>query len=274
MFKRILRFSLFLVGLYVLTIAAVYIFQKNIIFRPDKLKTDHVFRFDAPCEEHFFTTPDGEQINGLFFSTHQSSKKGIILYFHGNSDNLQRWAGYHNDFTSRGYDFLAIDYRGYGKSTGKVGEQNMYKDAKMVYDWVADQYEEDEIILYGRSLGTGVASNVASTNPAKMLILETPYNNIRTAIKKNAPFLWLPFKFNYKFPNDEHLKEVEYPVHIFQGTKDRIVPYASASLLKPLLKEESNFVTIKDGKHKNLRSFKKYQKRLDKILGERIMEKE
>ena len=102
--------------------------------------------------------------------------------------------------------------------------------------------------------------------PAKMLILETPFHNIRGAIQMNIPLLWLPFPIQYKFANDQHLQKVECPVYIFQGTNDWVVPYTSACLLKPYLSSADHFITIPKGAHKNLPTFEVYQKKLEEIL--------
>ena len=109
-------------GVYILGISLFYLFQKQLIFRPKKLAKGYTFDFQAQFQEYFFDTPDGEQVNALFFPTSNNSSKGVVLYFHGNADNLKRWAKYYSDFTSRGYDFLVMDYRGYGKSTGAIDE--------------------------------------------------------------------------------------------------------------------------------------------------------
>jgi fermentation-respiration switch protein FrsA (DUF1100 family) len=265
--KKLFRFGLLVLGAYVLTVASVYLFQKNIVFRPAPLAKDYTYELGYPCKEFFLQTPSGDSINALWLPASTDSSRGAILYLHGNADNLSRWAGYHEDFTSRGYDFLAIDYRGYGKSSGKPNEQRMYEDAAIAYDWMRQQYEPEAITLYGRSLGTGVSSHLARNVEAKRLVLETPYDNIRSAIQKSIPLLWLPFPLKYKFPNNEYLPEVDMPTYIFHGTKDAVVPYASAAMLKPLLPEKDHFITIRGGKHRNLSEFELFQDKLDEILG-------
>ena len=225
------RLVLLLVFLYLLGIGFIFFFQKQIIFRPDALKADYSFDFDSPFREIFLPTKDGEKINALYFPS-QDTIRGAILYLHGNSDNLQRWGQYHTDFTNRGYAFFAIDYRSYGKSTGKISEQNFYKDARLAYDWVNEIFTPDRIIIYGRSLGTGVASHLATQVPARMLILETPYDNMQNLLLTRMPALPLPFDLEYQFPTDQNLTAVPYPVIIFQGTADNVVPYKSAERLK------------------------------------------
>ena len=98
--------------------------QKKALFRPVTLAADYTFSFEAPFEEHFLDTPDGARINLLRFPTAWAQRRGAVLYFHGNRGSLQRWGAMHADFTSRGFDFIAPDYRGYGKSKGKLSEDD------------------------------------------------------------------------------------------------------------------------------------------------------
>ncbi len=264
--KKVFQKLLIIGGiLYLSIIMIANLFQKNIIFRPVKLAKDYTYQFNAPFEEDFVKMPDDCHINTLFFKT-TFPKKGIILYFHGNADNLQRWGKMHEDFTSRGYDFLVMDYRGYGKSEGEVSELKFYEDALYLYLKVKETYAVEDIIIYGRSLGTAVASNLAAQVPAKMLILETPFDNMRNLFRLQMRFIRIPLFLKYFFPTDKHIQKVNYPIHIFHGTKDRIVPYSSAKNLQKYLKPKDQFITIPKGKHKNLGSFQEFQDKLNNIL--------
>lgn len=260
-----IRLLLLALVLYIAGICFIFLFQRFIIFRPEPLPKNYSFDIDSPHEELFLITPDSNRINALFFPT-QDSARGVVLYFHGNADNLARWSRFHSDFTERGYDFFAIDYRGYGKSTGQVDEDLFYQDARLAYNWLAKRYPPDHIIIYGRSLGSGPASHLAAEVRAKMLILETPFDNIRSLLLTQAPVLILPFELKYKFPNDEHIQKVSCPIYIFHGTKDRVVPYRSAERLKKHLKAGDFFYTIENGGHKDLSSFEIYQRMLDSLL--------
>ena len=259
------RFFGALVCLYLLTIAGIYALQKYIIFQPDSLEKDFQYSFDHSFEEFFLETSDGEQLNALLFQT-QLDRKGLVLYFHGNADNLTRWAKFHSDFTSRGYDFFIPEYRGFGKSSGKPSEEDFYRDAKFVYDWILKKYPGEEIIIYGRSLGAAVASNLATKISSKLVVLETPFDNVNNLLQTQARGLILPFDFKYDFPNDEHLQKIKQPVYIFEGTKDFVVPNASTNQLKALLKPSDEFIVIEGGGHRNLSKFEKYQQALDSIL--------
>ena len=255
-----------LLAVYVLVNIGVYVFQQRIIYQPHKLSDQHVFQLDHPWEEFFLPVGKKDSLHTLLIRPKTGKSKGVVVYFHGNRGNLARWAHMHTDFTSRGFDFLVIDYRGYGRSSGKPSERNIYQDGVAAYQWAAERYTTDEIIIYGRSLGTGVATYVAALHPACFVGLETPFFHVRSAMQKAGVVLWLPFKLRSEFRNDLRITRIEEPVHIFQGTRDRIVPYGDAVKLKPLLKPTDSFTVLDGGEHNDLSNFVKFQERLEKLL--------
>ncbi|TNE58706.1 MAG: alpha/beta fold hydrolase [Bacteroidetes bacterium] len=236
--------------------------QRKALFRPTQLPAGHVFRFGHPFREVFLDTPDGARINLLHFPSDWSTSRGVVLYFHGNRDNLQRWGHLHTDFTQRGFDFVVPDYRSYGKSTGTISERSCYEDARLVYDWVRQDYPAHNLVLYGRSLGTAMACYLAAHVRAKSLILETPFNNIGGLIGSYLGRPDIPFRPAFHFPNDRHLRQTSLPALLFHGTADRVVPYRSAIRLKEILKPRDKFITIPDGTHHDLREFDIYQETL------------
>jgi uncharacterized protein len=260
--QRLIKFTLLLAGLYLLLITVVYIFQDKIIFQADKLTPDYTFSFDQPFTEITIFARSGQTLNAIIFSTDSINPKGTILYFHGNADNIQRWGQYAVDFTSLGYNVLMIDYSGYGKSTGEPSEEVLYRDAEDTWQWAMRHLPVKNIIIYGRSLGTAVASQLASRHQPKQLILETPFYQLK---QDHLKFLF-PFGLKYQFANYKYLPEIKCPIAIFQGTNDRIVYYKSAAKLKPLLKAGDKFITIDQGSHKNLRQFEQYHRELARAL--------
>jgi hypothetical protein len=252
--------------LYVLVTVLLNVFLGKMVFLPKKLAQDHVFTFAHESEERWL---EGEElrVNALFFPATDSSK-GLVLYLHGNADNLQRWGAYTIDFTSRGYDVLAIDYPGYGKSPGTPTEASVYASAELAWQWAVDHYSADRILIYGRSLGSAPASYLSSRHRAKLLILETPFYSMPDILHRRNPIgPWL--NDNYQFPNQQFLADSQNEAYIFQGTADRTVPYASALKLKPLLSDSSRFIVIEGGGHRNLREFPRYQAQLAAVLEEK-----
>ncbi len=244
--------------------------QKRFLFRPVALPQTHRFVFDATFEEHWIETPDGAQLNALFFPSQQPNSRGVVLYFHGNRGNLQRWGQLHQDFTSRGFDFFIPDYRGYGKSSGEPNERAYFEDARLLYDRLHREYPADRIVLYGRSLGTGMASYLAAHVRARTLVLETPFDNIPGLLASYVGSRDIPLKPAFFFPNDRHIRQSPLQILIFHGTRDRVVPYASARNLQQYLKPDDRFVTVKDGSHNNLREFDLYQSELSRWLERKL----
>ena len=263
--KQIGLFSLALVFILVMSL---YFFQDKLIFQPVKLERDYHFAFDQPFEEHFIATADGEEINALWFRPPVPSK-GLVLYFHGNRGNLQRWGTFASDITPRGYDVLMIDYRGYGKSTGHPSEEVLYQDAESVLQWALSRVSTNRLIIYGRSLGSAVASHLAMKANPDLLILETPFDELSGALWEPLQPLMHFVPLQSVFSNKAHLASVKCKKVIFHGTSDKIVPLSSALRLKPLLGDNDEFIIIEHGGHRNLRSFSVYHSKLEELLNTR-----
>jgi len=163
---------IYIISGYALIIIIIYLIQEKLIFKPEKLKQDFLYKYDVPFKELFIDVEPGVRINGLHF--YVKEPHGLVLYFHGNTRSIKGWARYAKDFYRYKYDVVLVDYRGFGKSTGKRGEKAMFKDMQVVYDSLAKQYTENQIIIYGRSLGSGFASKLASDNTPRYLILDAP----------------------------------------------------------------------------------------------------
>ena len=244
-----------------------YVAQEHIIFYPESLPPDFRYSFPYPFEE--VTLPvDGATMNALLFKA--ENKKGVILYFHGNAGNLEGWGEIAPEFTRRGYDIFIPDYRGFGKSTGKLKNEDMlHRDAERAYIYLKERYPENQIILYGRSVGTGIAVHLAKSVKPRLLILETPFFSLLDTAKYHHPYMpnkLLKLILKYPLRTDLWISHVSCPVYLFHGTKDEIVPYSSSERLFPLINAEKRFVTIPGGGHNNLSDFKVYHEQLDLIL--------
>lgn len=266
--------SLILAGilfLYGSSIAAIYIFQKIIIFQPRRLRKDHEFVFENQFSEHFIPTFDHQSLNALHFKSPEPPK-GLVVYFHGNADNLKRWGLYSLDFTRKQFDVLMIDYKGFGKSTGTPTEQGLFDDAECTLKWaranLGTNYEK--LIFYGRSLGAAMATKLATKHTPHLLILETPFDSIRGAFSKALFPLVFPFAFKFKLENIRLLPEVKCKVVVITGTRDRITPLSSARRLIPVLKENDQFIIIPKGRHRNLRKFGLFHLKLAEALNDQL----
>jgi len=243
----------------------IYFFQEKLIFHPEKLPDDFQFQYkNQEVEEYYLEVKPGVVINGLHFKC--KNPKGVIYYLKGNTKSIKGWGKFAVDFTYHGWDVLMIDYRGFGKSTGKRSQKEMQKDVQRVYDEIKTRVPEKYIIVYGRSLGTGFATKLASVNNPRMLILVCPYYSILQNMKRYLPFTPLSFVVKYAMPTYKWIKYVKCPIKIIHGTNDKVVLFKNSLKLAKIKPELTRLYPIIDGGHKNIHNFEGYHRALKEIL--------
>ncbi|MFN0202647.1 MAG: alpha/beta hydrolase [Bacteroidia bacterium] len=249
---------------YLIIYCCTYWLQDYFIFRPKHLAKTHTYHFAQKFEEIWWDTEEGGKINGLWFTC--EAPKGLILYFHGNADNLERWGKHAQEFLQHNFDVVMMDYRGFGKSSGVKSEALFHEDALTIYEWAAKHYSTEKIIPMGRSIGSGMACQLAATVQPPFLILETPFYSMPSLFYSYYAFLPVIFSFKYKFRNDLALLKTNCPILIFHGTYDYVVPYFHAKKLARLLGERATLITLPRGFHKGLGAFPLYQQKLKEAL--------
>jgi hypothetical protein len=197
-----------------------------------------------------------------------SFRKGVVIYFHGNRGNIERYAKFAGNFTKHGYEVWMEDYPGFGKSTGTRNEKILYQQAEQIYALAAASFAVNSIVVYGKSFGTGIAAYIASTVNCRRLILETPYYSIPDLFSYYAPIYPVQAMADYKLPINLYLPKITIPVTIFHGTADGVIPYRCAARLKRLLKTTDGFITIENGTHHNLNDYPLFHQKLDSLLNE------
>lgn len=242
----------------------MYTSQESFLFHPTRLSSDYDFPFFENFEERFYDIDSTTTIHALYFKANKP--KGVILYFHGNARSLDDWGYLAADLVEHQYDVLMQDYRSYGKSTGQLSEQAFHNDALVLYNDLLNSFEASEIIIFGRSLGSGVAAELAYQKNPKMLILETPYLSISQVAKEKMPFLPVSLLINYHFNNENIIDLINCPIHILHGTNDRLIPYRHAVQLASKSKQQNVLTTIEGGGHNNLSDFEVYREKLTEIL--------
>lgn len=250
----------------------LYFFQERFLFHPEKLPEDFIFQYEnQKVKEYSLEIKKGVIINGLHFQAENS--KGVVYYLKGNSKSIKGWGKFAVDFTIHGYDVIMIDYRGFGKSTGKMSQQSMKDDALLVYDKLKEIINEDKIIVYGRSLGTGLATKVASMNNPRMLVLACPYSSMSKNVKRYLPFIPLGLVMRYQMPTYKWIKYVDCPIKIIHGTNDKVIKFKSSLQLSKMKPDSTRLYPIIDGGHKNLHNFESYHKALEEVLNEGVVSK-
>ena len=253
------------IGIISLSIIAYFI-QEKLIFKPEKLKQDFKFSYDVPFTELFFDVAKGVRINGLHF--YRENTKGLVLYFHGNSRSIKGWAKYAKDFYRYNYDVILVDYRGFGKSTGKRSEKEMLSDMQFVYNTLKAKYDEQHLLIYGRSMGSGFATKIASDNKPRYLILDAPYYSFKKVVERFLPMLPVRFVLRFHLRTDKWIKQVNCHTYIIHGTKDSLIPIAQSEKLQKLNPTKITLIRIHGGRHNNLPSFNDYHNFIRDILKE------
>jgi uncharacterized protein len=250
---------------YVLLNVAVYFLQERFLFKPEKLPTDFEFKYaNHQVTEHNLDMGAGVNINGVHFSV--ENPKGVVLYLKGNSRSIKGWGKFAIDFTRMGYDVVMVDYRGFGKSTGKRTEKGIKEDLQKVYNLMKTRVDEKYIVIYGRSMGSGFAAKLASTNHPRLVILESPYYSMKQVAKRYVPFM--PMSVLLKFPIRTYkwLKHVKCPIKIIHGTKDRLIPFKSSLALSQINPKLTRLYPVIGGGHNNLHTFEEYHRFLEEIM--------
>nr|WP_299382085.1 alpha/beta fold hydrolase [Allomuricauda sp.] len=259
---------LFVLAVYVLISVLLYFLQDYFLFKPEKLSKDFQFYYDnQETEEYNIETRDGAVINGLRFKT--DNPKGVVFYLKGNSKSIKGWGKFAVDFTRHGYDVIMVDYRGFGKSTGRRTQKAVKRDMQVIYNKIKEKVSEKYIILYGRSMGSGFAAKLASMNNPRMLILDAPYYSLSKVAKKYIPFMPLSLLIKFPMPTYKWLRYVNCPIHIIHGTDDRLIPYKTSVRLSKIKPQHTKLYTVIGGGHKNLNNFESYHKMLTEILTSR-----
>lgn len=264
--QKIFRWIKIIVLIYFIIGFVLYFFQDKFFLHPEELPYGYQYKFNSPFKEINIEINKDENLNLVQFFPTDSLRKGVVLYFHGNMTNINHYAMFANNFTKNGYEVWMIDYPGFGKTSGELTEKKLYMQAMLMYRLANTHFNKDSIIIYGKSFGTGIASQLASAADCKTLILETPYSSIPDLFACYAPIYPTSFMAKLKLPSIEYLEAVKAPITIFHGDDDEIIPYRCAAKLKKVLKPADKFITIEKGKHNNLNSFEIFHHKLDSLL--------
>ena len=243
-----------------------YLFQERFIFIRFPIGPAHRFRLTIPFEEWTMERGKGISLHALYFPV--EAPEGVVLYFHGNTGSLRRWGKQAARFTRLGHAVLMPDPRGYGKSTGPMSEVALHADAQAWYERLKQVFQEKDIVVYGRSLGSGLATPVAANNRPRSLLLETPFANLYDVAYSYLRILPYRLLLRYPFRNDKAIRRVKCPVFIFHGKRDTVVPYHSALKLYSLVPSSvpREMFTFSKGHHSDLHRFARFNRAMERIL--------
>ena len=243
--------AIVLASLYLAGLAVLYVKQREMLFPiPPVGRTAPEAAGLPEAEEHVLTTSDGEKI----IVWHVPAKPGrpVVLFFPGNGDFLAGRVSRFKGIIADGTGLVAVSYRGYAGSSGAPSEQGLLRDAAAAYAFTTARYAADRIVVWGFSLGTGVAVALASEHPIGKLILEAPYTSTVDVAASMVWFAPVRLLMRDPFHSDERIARVTVPLLVMHGTDDLAISVAFGERLFALAHEPKRFVRMVGGGHENL----------------------
>ncbi len=256
------RIVFLILSSYLLLTAGLYFFQESLLFLPTQLEQDFEYSFENKFEEINLVNNE-VSLNGLHFKV--ENPKGVILYFHGNAGDLSRWGEIVQPLLRFNYDLIVMDYRSYGKNEGEFSEVAMYQDAQVFYEYAKSYFPESEIALYGRSLGTTFATQIAAKNNPAQLILETPFYSIASVAENRFPIFPIALLLEYPFETYKDAPKVNCPTLILLSEQDQVVGYENGLKLSEEF-TSANTIRIKNAGHNNQMQYDLYWIAVEEFL--------
>jgi hypothetical protein len=235
---------------YVLLVAVLYVGQRAMLYHPT---TTHIRPAEAglpEAQEVVLETSDGEKV--IAWHVPPRGNKPVVVYFHGNGEIVPWRVERHRATIANGTGLIALSYRGYGGSTGTPTEEGLHRDAEAAYAFATARYAPERIVLWGHSLGTGVAVRLAAEKPVGKVILEAPFSStvdVAAALFPYVPVRWL---MHDQFHSDEWIGSIKAPLLVMHGARDDVIRLAFGQRLFALAHEPKRFITYEKGNHIDL----------------------
>jgi fermentation-respiration switch protein FrsA (DUF1100 family) len=241
-----------LVG-YVGVVAVLYFVQRALMYFPDTARTSPAVAGLPEAQEILLDTADGERV--IVWHLPPRGDRPVVFYLHGNGGALSHRAARFRGLTADGTGLVAIDYRGYGGSTGHPTESGLAIDAQTAYAFAAERYPAARIAVWGESLGTGVAAALAAERPIGRLVLEAPFTSAVDLAARRYPFVPVRWLMKDQFRSDLRIAAIAAPLLVLHGARDPIVPIEYGERLFGLAREPKRFVRFAQGEHEDLDRF-------------------
>ena len=234
--------------IYLSILVLLFIFQRNLMYLPeennysgDKIKVD--------IEKVKINTSDNLDLLGWFHKKDLKKFK-TILYFHGNAGKLENRIHKLNHFKDMEVNFLIIAWRGFSGNKGKPSEKGLYIDGNSATKWLKNLgLNEEDIILYGESLGTGIATEIAQNSNFAGLILETPFTSMVDAAKNVYPYIPVGLLLKDRYENYKKIKNINIPILVMHGEDDQIVPFRMGKKIYDIAKQPKYYHFTKYDDH-------------------------
>src|SRR5690349_2810024 len=248
--------TLLLVGVlvYLGIVALMYFAQRSLMYFPETRRTAPSQAGLPEAEEVVLDTADGERV--IVWTIAPRGDHPVVLYFHGNGGALRYRADRFRELTQDGTGLVALSYRGYAGSSGRPTERGLIEDARAAYAFATQRYPAARLVLWGESLGTGVAVAIAAEKAADKrvtrLVLEAPFASAVSVAASVYPFVPVRFLMKDQFRSDLRIRNVKAPVLIVHGDRDTVIPIESGERLYSLIDGPKRFVRVAGAGHEDL----------------------
>lgn len=240
-----------LVAIYAFVVLAAWLGQRRLIYVPNPSRFTPAAAGLATATELELVAPDGARIVGWRVAARPGQP--TILYFHGNAGGLVNRAARIARYADKGYGMLMVSYRGYSGSTGSPSEADNLADARLAYErLLREGVVAGDIVLYGESLGTGIAVQIAAERPAAALVLDAPYTSMVDMALRRFPILPVRPLLADRYENARHIARVRIPVLVLHGAKDDLIPVAMGEEIYRLASEPKKLAVFPQGYHTDL----------------------
>ena len=222
--NNLLKLFLTIFLIYFVILFFLFFYQRNLLYHPNENNYSGD-QLTVDIKEVKITTQDNIELLAWYHEKNLKDYK-TILYFHGNAGSLENRIHKLNHFQDLNINFLIIAWRGFSGNKGKPTEKGLYQDARSAVKWLVKQgVIEENIIIYGESLGTGITTEIAQNKNFAGIILETPFTSMVEAGKSKYPIFPIKLLLKDKYESDKKIKNIKSPVLIMHGEEDQIVPF-------------------------------------------------
>ena len=246
--NNLLLFFQIIIFTYFLVLIFLYFYQRNLMYHPNE---NNYFddKLTVSIEKVKIKTGDNIELLGWFHEKNLNKFK-TILFFHGNAGSLENRIHKLNHFGEMDINFLIIAWRGFSGNKGKPSEKGLYEDGISAINWLLNKgVEEQNIIIYGESLGTGVATHLSQYRNFAGIILETPFTSMIDAAKAFYPYIPVSLLLKDRFDNKNKIKNINSPLLVMHGEVDQIVPFSMGQKIYEIANEPKYSYFTKHDNH-------------------------